>query len=181
MPSRVSLYVLFEVPLPSLDATSKAGAISVMSRDSRKIEEVPFWKQKSLEELSRSEWESLCDGCGKCCLHKIEDFDTGEIVATRVACKLLDITSCQCSDYKNRKKHVSDCQILTPKKVRRLTWLPSTCAYRLIDEGKELPSWHPLRTGHAHSVHKAGMSVRGKVIRERENMDLEDFVVDCLL
>ncbi len=152
-----------------------------MSRRSRTPDEVPFWKIKKLEEMTRMEWESLCDGCAKCCLHKIEDFDTAEIFATNVACKLLDLKSCRCSNYENRKRHVPDCQILTPKKVRSLTWLPSTCAYRLIDQGKDLPSWHPLITGHAHTVHKAGISVRNRVIPERDNMDLEDFVVDWVL
>ncbi len=145
-----------------------------------RIEE-PFWKLKTLKQMSRREWESLCDGCGKCCLHKIEDADTGEILTTNVACKLLDIKSCRCSDYENRRKHVADCQILTPKKVASFRWLPSTCAYRLVSEGRDLPAWHPLLSGHASSVFKAGVAVRGKVISERENMELEDFIVDWIL
>lgn len=143
--------------------------------------EVPFWKEKKLHEMSRREWESLCDGCGKCCLHKIEDADSGEILSTNVACKLLDPKTCLCSDYKNRKKHVSDCQILTPKKVASFRWLPTTCAYRLLSEGRELPRWHPLVSGSPKSVHNAGASVRGKVILERPNMDLEDFIVEWIL
>jgi uncharacterized protein len=135
----------------------------------------PFWQTKTLAEMSASEWESLCDGCGRCCMNKIEDADTGEIYLTRVACKLLDLTSCRCSDYENRKKHVPDCIRLTPKSVGNLSWLPATCAYRLRDEGKPLPAWHPLRTGDPDSVHAAGISVRGFAKSERrikpENFD----------
>ena len=152
-----------------------------MSNDSPKSEAVlPFWKQKSLDAMTPSEWESLCDGCAKCCLHKIEDEDTGELFFTKVACKLLDIKTARCRDYPNRRKKVADCKILTPKKVRSLRWLPATCAYRLLDEGKDLPLWHPLVSGNAQSVHKAGASVIGKVVLERDGMELEDFVVDWL-
>lgn len=143
--------------------------------------EEAFWKVKSLEEMSRREWESLCDGCGKCCLHKIEDADTGEILATNVACKLLDPKTCRCRDYENRRKHVSDCQILTPKRVASFRWLPSSCAYRLLSEGRDLPRWHPLVSGSPQTVHNAGVSVRGKVVPERPHMELEDFVVDWIL
>ena len=143
--------------------------------------EAPFWKAKSLTQMSSKEWESLCDGCAKCCLHKIEDEDTGEIFLTKVACKLLDLKTCRCSDYPNRRRHVSDCQILTPKRVPSFSWLPQTCAYRLLSEGKDLPTWHPLITGSATSVHKAGASVRGKVVLEREGIGLEDFIVDWLI
>ncbi|MES2743966.1 MAG: YcgN family cysteine cluster protein [Bdellovibrionota bacterium] len=139
-----------------------------------------FWKRKTLEEMSSSEWESLCDGCGKCCLHKIEDEDTGDIAFTNVACRLLDAKSCRCKNYPKRKKFVSDCQILTPKKVRKLVWLPSTCAYRLVAEGRDLPEWHPLVSGSRDSVHKAGVSVRNKVVSEDRVSDVEDFVVDWI-
>ena len=106
-----------------------------------------FWKTKTLKELDQKEWESLCDGCGKCCLHKIEDEDTNEIHFTNVACKLLNPKTGLCSNYKNRKKHVPDCHQLTPKKIQNINWLPSTCSYRLVHEGQDLPSWHHLKTG----------------------------------
>ena len=98
----------------------------------------PFWQKKPLHEMSAEEWESLCDGCGQCCLIKLEDEDTGDIAVTRLACKLLDLGSCQCSDYGNRQDHVPDCVKLTPSAIGRLAWLPETCAYRLLDEGKDL-------------------------------------------
>lgn len=143
-----------------------------------------FWKTTALEDMNREEWESLCDGCGKCCLYKIEDEDTGEIAFTNVACKLLDAKTCQCSDYKNRKKHVPDCQVFNARKVRKLHWLPSTCAYRLLAEGKDLPRWHPLVSGHRATVHNAGASVRNKIISEevmkQQKKSLEDFVVDWI-
>jgi uncharacterized cysteine cluster protein YcgN (CxxCxxCC family) len=126
----------------------------------------PFWKAKRLEEMTAAEWEALCDGCGQCCLIKLEDEDTGDIAVTRLACKLLNIGSCRCSDYENRQAHVEDCVKLTPGDVRRLDWLPETCAYRLIDEGQELRWWHPLVSGTPESVHEAGISVRGAAIGE---------------
>jgi len=126
----------------------------------------PFWKAKNLGEMTAAEWEALCDGCGRCCLIKLEDEDTGDIAVTRLACKLLDIGSCRCSDYENRQAHVGDCVKLTPGDVRRLSWLPETCAYRLIDEGQDLRWWHPLVSGTPESVHEAGISVRGSAIGE---------------
>jgi len=131
-------------------------------------EAVPFWQTKPLEAMSRGEWESLCDGCGQCCLIKLEDEDTGAIAVTRLACKLLDLGSCRCSDYENRQKHVKDCVKLTPEGVRSLAWLPETCAYRLADDGRELPWWHPLVSGTADTVHEAGISVRGAAIGEKK-------------
>lgn len=122
----------------------------------------PFWKTKSLAEMNEEEWESLCDGCGKCCLISIEDEDTGEIHLTDVACKLFDGTQCRCSDYPNRAKRVHDCVKLTPENVGELGWMPKTCAYRLIDEGRDLFWWHPLVSGDPETVHAAGASVRGK-------------------
>ncbi len=127
----------------------------------------PFWKSKSLADMSRTEWESLCDGCGRCCLNKLEDADTGEYHFTRTACRLLDCGTAQCTDYKNRSKRVSDCVTLTPKNVGKLGWLPSTCAYRLIEEGKSLPWWHPLVSGRAETVDEAGISVVGQVYPEK--------------
>ncbi len=127
----------------------------------------PFWKTTPLAEMSESEWESLCDGCGKCCLVSLEDEDTGAIHWTDVACKLFDGTTCRCSDYPNRAKKVSDCVKLTAENVGSLGWMPATCAYRLLDEGKDLFWWHPLVSGDAETVHASGASVRGKVRRER--------------
>ncbi|GHD58660.1 UPF0260 protein [Thalassobaculum fulvum] len=140
----------------------------------------PFWKRKTLAELSRDEWESLCDGCGKCCLVKLQDPDTDEIAYTDVACKLLDGSTCRCTDYPNRKKRVPDCVVLSPAVVADLSWMPSTCAYRLIKEGKDLAWWHPLVSGDPNTVHEAGMSVRGRVVSEAlvEDAELPEHVVD---
>jgi hypothetical protein len=134
----------------------------------------PFWREKSLEEMTAEEWESLCDGCGRCCLNKLEDWDTGEIVWTDVACTLLDCASCRCRDYENRTERVPDCVPLTPESVRRLTWLPATCAYRLVAEGQDLKWWHPLVSGDPGTVHRAGISVRGRVVSE-DDVPVEDY------
>jgi uncharacterized cysteine cluster protein YcgN (CxxCxxCC family) len=125
-------------------------------------ENTKFWETKSLAEMTEAEWESLCDGCGKCCLIGLEDEDTGEIYLTDVACKLLDGASCQCSNYPERAKYVPDCVKLTPENVPGLSWLPKTCAYRLVQEGRPLFWWHPLVSGDPESVHAARASVRGK-------------------
>lgn len=117
----------------------------------------PFWKTKKLAEMNRQEWESLCDGCGRCCLNKLEDEDTGRFIYTRAACKLLDLDTCRCKDYPNRSRKVPDCVTLTPQNVPELGWLPSTCAYRLLDEGKDLPWWHPLLSGDSETVKQAGI------------------------
>lgn len=138
----------------------------------------PFWKTKTLEQLSPKEWESLCDCCAKCCLEKLEDEDTGEILYTNVACRLLDIDSCTCSNYPERQRFVYSCIRLTSKKVRELPWLPSTCAYRLVAEGKDLPHWHPLITGDKESTKKSGQSCHGRIISERIVQDLEDYICD---
>ena len=137
----------------------------------------PFWRTKTLAEMTRAEWESLCDGCGRCCLHKLRDEDTGELGWTNVACRLLDTATCRCSDYANRKARVPDCVKLTAKKVAAIDWLPPTCAYRLLAEGHDLPWWHPLVSGDPETVVTAGVSVRGKAIREREAGALEDHLV----
>ena len=139
---------------------------------------VPFWKTKHLAEMSRTEWESLCDGCARCCLHKLEDEDTGEILQTNVCCRLLDTASCGCTKYIERQRLVPDCLVLTPENVAGLNWMPRTCAYRLLSEGKDLEWWHPLVSGDPDSVHKAGISVRGKVVSEREADDLFQHLVD---
>ena len=123
----------------------------------------PFWRVKRLEEMSASEWESLCDGCGRCCMVKLEDEDTGRIHLTDVGCTLLDGESCRCRDYGNRQEKVSDCLRLSPPVVRSLSWLPDTCAYRIVAEGDDLLWWHPLVSGNPDTVHLAGISVRGEV------------------
>jgi uncharacterized cysteine cluster protein YcgN (CxxCxxCC family) len=124
-----------------------------------------FWKAP-LQSLSATEWEALCDGCGKCCLHKVEDADSGRIWPTNVACKLLDLKSCRCADYKNRRKFVPDCLRLTPQLAATVEWLPDTCAYRLRAHDRPLPEWHYLIAGDREAVHAAGASVRGKAISE---------------
>ncbi|MCF6320989.1 MAG: YcgN family cysteine cluster protein [Rhizobiaceae bacterium] len=139
-----------------------------------------FWQYKSLSQMTNEEWESLCDGCARCCLNKLEDWDTGEIYWTNVACELLDHDTCRCKDYSNRQSIVPDCIQLTKSNVPKLTWLPPTCAYRLIEEGSDLPDWHPLVCGNAESVHQAGISVRGRVIAEEDMKaeELENHVVE---
>lgn len=137
----------------------------------------PFWRKKLLNEMSKAEWESLCDGCAKCCLEKLEDSETRKISYTNVACKLLDCDTCRCKNYSKRQRIVPDCVLLTPKNIAHLSWMPKTCAYRLVYEGKDLPSWHPLKTGDLDSVHKAGASVKGRVISENDAGDLEDYIV----
>ncbi|MDB5431345.1 MAG: hypothetical protein JWP35_2461 [Caulobacter sp.] len=136
--------------------------------------ERPYWETKSLREMSEREWESLCDGCGLCCLVRFEDEDTGEIIPTRVHCRLFDPAACACIDYTNRKAHVPDCIKLTPYNIEALEWMPASCAYRRLHEGKPLPQWHPLITGDPESVHKAGVSVRGQTIPEQSLETDED-------
>jgi len=141
-----------------------------------------FWK-RPLGTLTQPEWEALCDGCGKCCLNKLEDAETGEVFFTRVACRLLDDQSCRCGQYENRKTFVPECVVLTPKTLKDIAyWMPSTCAYRLLAEGKPLPDWHPLLTGDPESVHAAGMSVRGWTVPEFEvsEDDWEDHIIEDL-
>lgn len=141
---------------------------------------LPFWKTKTLEQMSGAEWESLCDGCARCCLNKLEDWDTGEIVWTSIACSLLDDASCRCSDYPNRAARVPDCIPLDPETVRTLTWLPPSCAYRLVAEGKDLYWWHPLLSGDPETVHEAGISVTGRTVSELDIPveEFEHYVVD---
>jgi hypothetical protein len=142
------------------------------------MDDLPFWKTKKLSEMSPSEWESLCDGCGKCCLNKLEYEDTGEIDWTNVACRLLDHRSCRCKSYGLRKVLVEECVSLTPDNLAAIDWLPPTCGYRLVKEGRDLYWWHPLISGDPETVHVAGISARGRVVSEEDAGDLEDHVVD---
>lgn len=127
----------------------------------------PYWETTALEDMSPEQWEALCDGCGRCCLNKLEDEDTGDILLTRLACGLLDISQCRCSDYANRFELMPDCINLTPEKVRSINWLPPTCGYRRVKEGLGLAWWHPLISGDRETVHQAGISVRGLARSEK--------------
>jgi len=144
-------------------------------------EEIPFWKRKSLEEMSNSEWESLCGGCGRCCLVKLEDADdSSKTYFTDVGCRLLDGHSCRCRDYPNRTSKVKDCVRLTPRNIKRIVWLPPTCAYRLLAQGRDLYWWQPLVSGDPDTVHQAGVSVRDKVAACEDDVpdaELEDRIV----
>jgi uncharacterized cysteine cluster protein YcgN (CxxCxxCC family) len=136
----------------------------------------PFWEIKTLDEMTHDEWESLCDRCGKCCLHKLEDEITGKIKYTYVACRLMDAETINCTNYKNRLRFVPDCSILTPKNVGDFNWLPKSCSYRRIYNGEGLALWHPLITGNLNSTKDQGHSIKGKFITESEAGDLEGFI-----
>ena len=140
----------------------------------------PFW-EKPLAELDRGQWEALCDGCGRCCLHKLEDEDTGLLYPTNVACALLDRRTGRCTDYGHRKVRVADCVVLDRGKLGTLDWLPESCAYRLRSEGKPLPDWHYLVSGSRETVHQAGQSTRGWTVSEADVEELEDHVVERAL
>lgn len=140
-----------------------------------------FWRDKQLEDMTATEWEALCDGCGKCCLSKLEDEDTGDIYWTSVACRLFDCTACRCLDYPGRLAKVDDCIGLTPQNVRTISWLPSTCAYRLVAEGRDLYWWHHLVSGSRETVHEAGISMRGRITAGENDMCDSDAYLDHLL
>jgi uncharacterized cysteine cluster protein YcgN (CxxCxxCC family) len=140
-----------------------------------------FWREKSLFEMSVDEWESVCDGCGKCCLQQLEDESSGELVFTDLACDLLDTKACRCTDYENRRIRVPDCMTLNKSNVAECAaFAPPSCAYRLLLQGEDLPSWHHLQSGHRNSIHAAGRSVAEKVINKSQVADeeLEDHIVD---
>lgn len=154
-----------------------------MTRDPirRHVGRPRFWERYPLAELSNAEWEALCDGCGKCCLNKLEDEDTGEVALTRVACRLFDDDSCRCGQYDIRLQFVPECVVLTPAKLDKIAyWLPSTCAYRLLHEGRPLYPWHPLLSGDPETVHAAGVSARGITVPEFEipEEDWEDHIIE---
>lgn len=143
------------------------------------VEVEPFWKQKTLSQLTPPEWESLCDGCGLCCLQKLEDEDDGAVYYTRIACKLLDLNTCQCRDYIRRKTHVPDCIHLSADDVGEFRWLPPSCSYRLVAERKDLPSWHRLVCGDAEAVHRHRVSLSGRMLSENDvdEDDWEDHLI----
>jgi uncharacterized cysteine cluster protein YcgN (CxxCxxCC family) len=140
----------------------------------------PFWETKQLHEMNDAEWEALCDGCAKCCVHKLEDEDTGEIHYTCVACRMLDVDTCRCTGYPDRHELVPECAVLSADQPEHFLWMPATCAYRRLHEGKPLPEWHPLLTGNPASVHEHGASARKKLIPEllADEESLEKYIVD---
>ncbi|MEP4196720.1 MAG: YcgN family cysteine cluster protein [Aliishimia sp.] len=140
-----------------------------------------FWERKKLADMSRAEWEALCDGCGKCCLNKLEDDDTGEVALTRVACRLLDDATCRCAHYETRHQFVPDCIVLSPGNIaENLYWMPETCAYKLLHTGQKLHDWHPLISGDPASVHMAGISMQSRTVSEFEvaDEDWEDHIIE---
>lgn len=140
-----------------------------------------FWERVPLDKMTPAEWEALCDGCGKCCLNKLEDADTGEVWFTRIACRLFDDATCQCSNYEIRKRIVPECVVLTPATLDQVAyWMPASCAYRRLNEGRGLAEWHPLISGDPETVHQAGVSIRGQTLGEFEipEDDWEDYIID---
>ena len=136
-----------------------------------------FWQTKTLAQMSQAEWESLCDGCGRCCLVKLEDKETGDIALTDIACRLLDNQRCKCKQYDMRHEIVADCVRLTPQNISQLKWMPKSCAYRLLAEEKDLAWWHPLISGNKETVHQAGISIQGKTVSEDDNLQPEDRII----
>ena len=146
------------------------------SRRDAASDDRPFWERKTLADMTATEWESLCDGCGKCCLLKLQDVETNVVEYTNIACKLLDDESCSCTRYEERQRFVPDCVVLSAGNVGTLGWMPSTCAYRLVSEERPLPEWHYLVSGSRETVHLAGQSVRGRTIAEADAPDLEQHI-----
>ncbi|MGB7430970.1 MAG: YcgN family cysteine cluster protein [Ahrensia sp.] len=140
-----------------------------------------YWETTALEDMNRQQWEALCDGCGKCCMSKLVDEDTDDIYFTTVACRLFDAESCRCVDYDNRQQKVSDCVQLTPANVREIAWLPQTCAYRLVAEGRPLYAWHPLLSGTPDSVHEASVSMRDRVTAHEQDMNSDQEYLEHLV
>jgi uncharacterized cysteine cluster protein YcgN (CxxCxxCC family) len=140
--------------------------------------EAPFWDTIPLDQMTQAQWESLCDGCGRCCLHKLRDDDDGFLEWTNVSCRLLDTTTCRCSNYERRQEKVPDCVSLTPAALREIDWLPPSCAYRRVAEGRGLAWWHPLVSGDPATVHTSGASVRGRAVNERRAGPLEHYITE---
>jgi len=161
---------------PAEHATIRDEARSEAERDRLILDQEPFWRVKSLDAMTEAEWESLCDGCARCCLVKLEDEETGEIAYTDVGCTLLDPSGCRCRNYPERQALVPDCVRLSPSTVRSLSWLPPTCAYRLVAEGRDLYWWHPLVSGDPATVHAAGISVRGRVAGPEEDFTVRELL-----
>ncbi|MBR1777094.1 MAG: YcgN family cysteine cluster protein [Alphaproteobacteria bacterium] len=138
----------------------------------------PFWETKTLLEMTDDEWEALCDGCGKCCLEKVIFEEDNTLAFTNIACRLLDRRTCRCRHYADRSRYVPECQRIRPETIHQCYWLPKTCAYRLLDEGKPLPEWHPLISGTPMSVHKAKMSAAGRCVAPKPEEDFQDYIVE---
>jgi uncharacterized protein len=164
------------------DANKKGGSVGLPGKEPVMASEyeTPFWIRKSLSEMTADEWESLCDGCGKCCLVKLEDVDTGDLLQTRIGCRLLDTSSCKCTNYPERQRHVPDCVQLTPENVRELPWIPASCAYKKLANGEPLEWWHPLVSGDPDTVRQAGISAAGRIVSEDDVDDaiIENYIVE---
>jgi uncharacterized cysteine cluster protein YcgN (CxxCxxCC family) len=140
----------------------------------------PFWKTKTLQEMTTEEWESLCDSCGKCCLHKLEDEDSGEVFYTSVVCDLINLDNCRCTQYANRCQLVPDCLDLKQHNFTEFNWLPSTCAYKLLAEGEDLPDWHPLVAKDPLAIHDTGVSIRSYAMKESDVDNIEEHIIKWL-
>jgi uncharacterized cysteine cluster protein YcgN (CxxCxxCC family) len=171
---RASAHACREAIHEAAERRSSMAWTGMTSKAPSRKTEAPFWETKTLAEMTAQEWESLCDGCGRCCLVKLEDEDTERVVYTDLACHMFDGESCRCRDYPNRQREVPDCLQLTPESVPKLGWLPPSCAYRRLAEGRSLPAWHPLITGDPDTVHLSGASVRGLVEPLKDGFSLVD-------